>query len=105
MCYYNISFLFFSDADSSDDADNGMISEEIEDNKRQIKKRKLVDDTDQPIYPCEDCTQCFTTLVDLKVHARTHPKDSRHICKVCNQGFASASTLCRHMKVNLYSFS
>jgi uncharacterized Zn-finger protein len=67
--------------------------------KREAKKRKVKDDTEQPIYPCEECTQCFTTMVDLKAHAKTHPKMSRHICKICNQGFASASTLCRHMKV------
>lgn len=32
-----------------------------------MKKRKNKDDTEQPIYPCEECTQCFTTLSDLKV--------------------------------------
>lgn len=25
------------------------------------------DDTNQPIYPCPDCTSCFTTSEDLKV--------------------------------------
>lgn len=35
--------------------------------KKDMKKRKNKDDTEQPIYPCEECTQCFTTLSDLKV--------------------------------------
>lgn len=75
---------------------NDAINEKV---KRESKKKKVKDDTEQPIYPCEECTQCFTTMIDLKAHAKTHPKISRHICKTCNQGFASASTLCRHMKV------
>lgn len=36
--------------------------------KKEPKKRKIKDDTEQPIYPCEECTQCFTTISDLKVH-------------------------------------
>lgn len=93
-----------SQDDDSDDLTNDMTNSLLPDDdqlKKPGRKRKPKDDTEQPIYPCEDCTQCFTTQADLKVHARTHPKDSRHICKICNQGFASASTLCRHMKVTL----
>lgn len=36
-------------------------------NKIKTKKKKLKDDTEQPIYPCEECTQCFITAHDLKV--------------------------------------
>lgn len=38
-----------------------------EQKKKDIKKKKIRDDTEQPLYPCEECTQCFTTLSDLKV--------------------------------------
>lgn len=31
------------------------------------KQKKLVDDTEVPLYPCEECTKCFTTMADLKV--------------------------------------
>lgn len=90
--------LKFKGDDTSDEETQDETND-TEKNKKPGRKRKPKDDTEQPIYPCEDCTQCFTTLTDLKVHARTHPKDSRQICKVCNQSFANASTLCRHMKV------
>lgn len=49
------------------------ISETVEENveeqkKTDPKKRKLKkDDTEQPLYPCEECTLCFTTVCDLKV--------------------------------------
>lgn len=35
--------------------------------KKEPKKKKIKDDTEQPIYPCEECTACFTTITDLKV--------------------------------------
>lgn len=91
----------FSLVSDSDNFEEEIIPEpKVEEKKSNDKKKKYLDETEQPIYPCEDCTQCFTTLVDLRVHSRTHPKNARNTCRICNQEFASASTLCRHMKVN-----
>lgn len=56
---------------SESENDNTLLDETLLDNeerpKRDIKKKKLKDDTEQPIYPCEECTACFTTIADLKV--------------------------------------
>lgn len=48
--------LVESDLDETEDED-----------KKKIRKVKNLDDTEQPIYPCEECTQCFTKVADLKV--------------------------------------
>ncbi|KAK9704109.1 Zinc-finger associated domain (zf-AD) [Popillia japonica] len=34
-----------------------------------MNRRKIRDDTKQKIYPCEECTQCFTTATDLKLYS------------------------------------
>lgn len=34
---------------------------------RESKKKVLKDETEQPIYPCEECTLCFITQTDLRV--------------------------------------
>lgn len=31
------------------------------------RKENVIDDTKQPIFPCPQCTLCFTTAEDLKV--------------------------------------
>ncbi|KAJ8983778.1 hypothetical protein NQ317_000338 [Molorchus minor] len=67
---------------------------------KRLLRRKHRDETEQPIFPCEECIMCFTSPIDLKAHVKSDHKFTRHICKVCNQGFASASTLCRHIKVH-----
>lgn len=30
-------------------------------------EKNYEDDTEQPLYPCPECTQCFTSRQDLKV--------------------------------------
>lgn len=34
---------------------------------KDIKKKITKDETEQPIYPCEECILCFTTNSDLRV--------------------------------------
>lgn len=53
----------------SDSDSNGQTGTLAEDAKveKDSKRKKVKDDTEQPIYPCEDCTECFTTQADLKV--------------------------------------
>ncbi|RZC39788.1 zinc finger protein 2-like [Asbolus verrucosus] len=85
--------------------------------KKDTKKRKIKDDTEQPIYPCEECTQCFTTMVDLKAHSKTHPKIlcgsgslamhmkthtgvKDHICPYCGKGFTTPSNLIIHKRTH-----
>lgn len=31
------------------------------------KKKVLKDETEQPVYPCDNCIKCFTIQRDLKV--------------------------------------
>lgn len=48
--------------------DTGIVSEdEQKELENKSKKKKARDDTEQPIYPCEECTACFTTATDRKV--------------------------------------
>lgn len=50
--------------------DNAAIDESAtKDIEAKGKKKKAKDDTQQPIYACEECTSCFTTIADLKVFA------------------------------------
>nr|CAH7762356.1 unnamed protein product [Callosobruchus chinensis] len=58
----------------------------------------LEDETNQPIFACEECTECFVEEADLKDHMRIHKQN--YSCKVCGQKFSSASTLCRHTNVH-----
>lgn len=56
---YNFSDINDEDSDES----------EIKVEKKQVKKKnRLKDETEQPVYPCDNCIQCFTTQRDLKVH-------------------------------------
>ncbi|GLV37810.1 Parkin Interacting Substrate [Carabus blaptoides fortunei] len=64
------------------------------------EREKCDDDTEQPLYPCSECTRCFTTYHDLKVHKQTHTKSVQHICKICQQHFSSSSSLSRHFKIH-----
>ncbi|KAG5883225.1 hypothetical protein JTB14_011417 [Gonioctena quinquepunctata] len=92
-----------NDTGFSNDLDSDTGQEEKSDvtvEVKEIKNKSTEDETAQPIYPCEECTCCYTTQADLKAHAKTHQRPTNHTCKVCNQSFASASTLCRHMKVH-----
>lgn len=48
--------------------DTSIVSEEEpKETENKLKKKKSRDDTEQPIYPCEECTACFTTATDRKV--------------------------------------
>lgn len=50
--------------------DTGIVSEdEPKEMENKSKKKKVRDDTEQPIYPCEECTACFTTATDRKVYS------------------------------------
>lgn len=60
----NCDFIHVSDDEI--DKKNTKVENRLKNNKtRETVNNK--DDTDQPIYPCEECTQCFVTLIDLKV--------------------------------------
>lgn len=64
--YNNCSFLVNAGSDSDNQEAKPVLPQE-EKAKKEMKKRETKDDTEQPIYPCEECTQCFTTISDLKV--------------------------------------
>ncbi|KAF2904320.1 hypothetical protein ILUMI_01848 [Ignelater luminosus] len=63
----------------------------------EIEKKKAKDNAKQLMYPCKECTACFTSISDLKVHSTSHTQDTPTICKVCNRKFANTSNLMRHM--------
>lgn len=60
----------FSENDMSDSECGEQGTETVnEEVKKEGKRTKMKDDTEQPIYPCEECTECFTTQADLKVYS------------------------------------
>lgn len=65
-----VMLCFCAGNDTSDSDSNAQTTATNVGEKKTVKerkKRKIKDDTEQPIYPCEECTQCFTTQADLKV--------------------------------------
>ncbi|KAJ8921028.1 hypothetical protein NQ315_015824 [Exocentrus adspersus] len=70
-------FLVQNDADSDTGQDHN--NEPVETNldlkpeidlkpeSKEVKKKPRRDETEQPIYPCEQCTFCFTTQTDLRI--------------------------------------
>lgn len=69
LCEYFV--LGFNDGDSDDSQersnDDYFESETKLDQKQVKKKKRPKDETEQPVYPCDNCIQCFTTQRDLKV--------------------------------------
>lgn len=58
------------DEDEEEEEEEINQNDDINTNSEETKtkaKRKDTDETEQQIFPCEDCTQCFTALADLKV--------------------------------------
>ncbi|GLV37856.1 comm3 [Carabus blaptoides fortunei] len=52
-------------ADNSDGSQNELIIQDEDGMKRKLlKKLQTKDATEQSIYACDDCSQCFTTLTD-----------------------------------------
>ncbi|XP_066262618.1 zinc finger protein 436-like isoform X2 [Euwallacea similis] len=64
---------------------------------QELKQRSTVDETLQPLFACEikECFACFTSLIDLKRHKRTHFTKPNY-CYLCHKTFSSSSTLSRH---------
>lgn len=58
------------DSDDSQERSNEYFENETQMEKKQVKKKKRPkDETEQPVYPCDNCVQCFTTQRDLKVNS------------------------------------
>lgn len=71
--WYEYFVLVQNDADSDTGQDKNIdmpdikLKNEFKKEIKESKKKVLRDETEQPIYPCEECTLCFTTQMDLRV--------------------------------------
>ena len=49
-----------------------------------------------PSFSCSECNKKFVQAVDLKRHMKLHLGILNEICKLCNKGYASKSSLNHH---------
>lgn len=68
--YYSLlNFFFHTTVTFTSDNNPVLVATDIaiQESQKETRKKKVKDDTEQTIYACEECTQCFTTQTDLKV--------------------------------------
>ncbi|XP_075692570.1 uncharacterized protein LOC142659899 isoform X2 [Rhinoderma darwinii] len=56
----------------------------------------LIDEMEEKIQVCPECSQCFTSLSDLEMHMGSHKDESSWICSDCGKSYYTKSSLDRH---------
>ena len=49
-------------------------------------------------YQCSQCTQCFASSLDRRVHERIHSNQRSEVCPFCCKGFTDPAALRKHIK-------
>ncbi|KAG9471739.1 hypothetical protein GDO78_023178 [Eleutherodactylus coqui] len=56
----------------------------------------LIDEMEEKIQVCSECSMCFTSLSDLEMHMKGHKEGSSWICADCGKSYYTKSSLDRH---------
>ncbi|XP_077142252.1 uncharacterized protein LOC143806148 isoform X2 [Ranitomeya variabilis] len=56
----------------------------------------LMDEMEEKIQVCSECSMCFTSLFDLESHMKGHKEGSTWICSDCGKSYYTKSSLDRH---------
>ena len=51
-------------------------------------------------YVCVVCGETYGSLVDLRVHERSHPGGKQHVCTLCGRSFSGSGDLNKHLRVH-----
>lgn len=61
----------------------------------------LIDEMEEKIQVCPECSQCFTSLSELEEHMKSHQEESSWICADCGKSYYTKSSLDRHQLTHM----
>ncbi|KAM3911157.1 uncharacterized protein RB166_019846 isoform 1-T2 [Leptodactylus fuscus] len=61
----------------------------------------LIEELEEKIQVCPECSMCFTSVSDLETHMNSHKEGSSWICSECGKSYYTKSSLDRHHLTHL----